>query len=157
MAGAVLIKRRPFVTIKDILQHKGSKVWSVKANQTIQEALQILVRQKIGAVLVLNENGTIAGILSERDIVRGCYQDSKGLDKTPVKELMTKNVITGSPEDNISNVMAVMTENRVRHIPVLADGKVAGIVSIGDVVKALLEDSEHQIRYLKEYLYGSNS
>ena len=142
--------------IKDILKVKGSKVWMVKQNQTIHDAVHALVGQNIGALLVTDEKtGKIIGILSERDIVRACYGKIKNLDGALVKDLMTKKMVTASPEDEIGEIMSVMTEKRVRHIPVLAEGVLQGIVSIGDVVKALLQDSEHQIRSLKEYMYGS--
>ena len=140
--------------LKDILRNKGSKVWMIQEDQTIHEALQILVKQKIGALLVVDDADKIAGIISERDIMRGCYANSKELDAMPVNKLMTKNVILGRPEDEIRQVMETMTKNRVRHIPVVADGKLEGIVSIGDVVKALLEYSEYEIKRLKEYMYG---
>ncbi len=142
--------------LKDILKNKGTKVWTIEANQKIQDALQILFNQKIGALVVIDEKEHIAGIISERDIVRACYRKSSGLNSTLVSELMTKKVITASSEDNVKDIMQVMTENRIRHIPVVNEGKLDGIVSIGDVVKLLLEDSEHQIRSLKEYIYGSN-
>ncbi len=142
--------------LKDILKVKGSKVWMIKSSQSIHEALQILVTQKIGALLVLDEKKeSIIGILSERDIVRGCYARLKKMDKAPVSDFMTRKIVTASPEDDIRDIMAVMTQKRVRHIPVLEDNKLYGIVSIGDVVKALLEDSEHEIRHLKEYMFGS--
>lgn len=140
--------------IKDILRHKGPKVWAVKADQKIYDALQILVNQKIGALLVFDDKGNIAGIISERDIVRASYL-GKSVNNTLVSELMPRKVITASPEDNINEIMEVMTQNRVRHIPVVSGGKLEGLVSIGDVVKALLEDSAHQIRFLKEYMHGS--
>ena len=142
--------------IKDILKTKGSKVWTIQANQKIHDAVHILITERIGALLVLDEKGGIAGIISERDIVRGCYHHTGGLNTTLVSELMTKDIITTSPEDNIGDVMGLMTENRVRHIPVIENGKLAGIVSIGDVVKFLLEDSAHQIQSLKEYIHGPN-
>ena len=140
--------------LKDILGKKGSKVWTVKASQTIQNALKVLVNQKIGALLVLDEKGGIVGIVSERDIVRGCYQSGKELDVMPVSQLMTKEVVIGSPEDETSYIMGVMTQKRVRHIPVVAGGKLQGIVSIGDIVKSVIEDSQYEIHYLKEYIYG---
>ena len=140
--------------IKDILRHKGPKVWAVKVDQKIYDALQILVNQKIGALLVFDDKGNIAGIISERDIVRACYL-GKAVNDILVSELMTRKVITASPEDNINEIMEVMTENRARHIPIVSGGKLEGLVSIGDVVKALLEDSAHQIRFLKEYMHGS--
>ena len=140
--------------LKDILGKKGSKVWTVKASQTIQNALKVLVNQKIGALLVLDEKGGIIGIVSERDIVRGCYQSGKELDAMPVSQLMTKEVVIGSPEDETSYIMGVMTQKRVRHVPVVAGGKLQGIVSIGDIVKSVIEDSQYEIHYLKEYIYG---
>ena len=140
--------------LKDILKIKGSKVWTIEGNQTVNEALHILMNQNIGALLVLDENDGIIGIISERDIVRGCCYNAKGLSETPVIQLMTRSVIIGSPEDEVSYIMGVMTQNRIRHIPVVADGKLEGIVSIGDVVKSVIEDSQYEIHYLKEYISG---
>jgi CBS domain-containing protein len=141
--------------LKDILKNKGSKVWAVKANQTIHDALEVLVNQKIGALLVYGENDQIVGIISERDIMRGFFHKGKDLETMPVTDWMTQNVIIGSPEDDTSYLMGVMTEKRVRHIPVISGGKLEGIISIGDVVKSQLQDSQYEIHYLKEYIYGS--
>ena len=140
--------------LKDILKVKGSKVWTIKANQAIQEALTILIKQKIGALLVLDSKDRIVGIISERDIVRGCYEQGKELLSLLVEQFMTKDVVIGSPEDETNYIMGVMTQKRVRHIPVVAEGKLQGIVSIGDVVKSEIEDSKYEIHYLKEYIYG---
>lgn len=140
--------------LKDILKVKGSKVWTIKASQPVRDALQTLVNQKIGALLVLDEKGGIVGIISERDIVRGCFENGKELDGMPVSQLMTKEVVIGSPEDETSYIMGVMTQKRVRHIPVVAGGKLQGMVSIGDIVKSVIEDSQYEIHYLKEYIYG---
>ena len=140
--------------LKDILKNKGSKVWTIKENQTIREALQVLVSQKIGALLVLDEKEGIVGIISERDIVRGCYETGKMLETLPVSQLMTKQLVIGSLEDETSYIMGVMTQKRIRHIPVVCEGKLQGIVSIGDVVKSEIEDSKYEIHYLKEYIYG---
>ena len=140
--------------LKDILKVKGSKVWTIQEKQTVRDALHILANQNIGALLVLDENEGIIGIISERDIVRGCCYNAKGLSESQVGQLMAREVIIGSPEDEVSYIMGVMTENRVRHIPVVADGKLLGIVSIGDVVKSQLEAHEYEIHYLKEYIYG---
>ena len=142
--------------LKDVLREKDSKVWTVSARQTVHDALRILVERKIGALLVLNDAGKIAGIISERDIIRGCFQNAAAIETMPVSKLMTQNVFVASPEDDIRVIMATMTEKRVRHIPVLENGELKGIVSIGDVVKSLLQDSEHQIKFLKEYIYGSS-
>lgn len=141
--------------LKEILSSKGTKVWSVKANQTVHEALDVLVNHKIGALLVFDEKGEIAGIISERDIMRECYYNLSGWQSSLVNKVMTKNIVIATPDDPVDYIMGIMTHNRVRHIPVLQGEKLEGIISIGDVVKAQLKDSEYENRYLKEYLYGS--
>lgn len=140
--------------IKDILKVKGSKVCTVRMNQTLLDAVHLLVNHKIGALLVLNGKNQVVGIISERDIMRACSTKDKELDNIPINVWMTKKVIIGSPEDEIKDIMAIMTEKRVRHIPVVVKDELQGIVSIGDIVKSLLQDSEHQIQYLKEFMYG---
>jgi len=140
--------------LKDILAKKGSKVWTVKANQSIREVLDILVNQKIGALVVLDDKKNVTGIISERDIIRGCHDSIKELDGMPVSRLMTQKVIIGSPEDETGYIMGIMTQSRIRHIPVVEKGKLVGLVSIGDVVKSVIEDSQYEIHYLKEYIQG---
>lgn len=140
--------------LKDILKVKGSKVWTIYENQSIREALDILFSQRIGALVTLSGEDQVIGIISERDIVRGSFEHGQKFETLKVKDLMTREVIIGSPEDETSYIMGVMTQSRVRHIPVIADGKLAGIVSIGDVVKSEIEDSKYEIHYLKEYIYG---
>ena len=141
--------------IRDILKVKGSKVWIIRENQTVEDALHMLVSHKIGALLVLNENGSdIAGIISERDIVRAAYVRGPNLNIAPVREFMTSHVLTASADDEISDIMHLMTERRIRHLPVVDSGALQGLVSIGDVVKILVHESEHEIRHLKEYMYG---
>ena len=142
------------MTLKEILKGKGSKVWWVRGAQTIQEAVSVLVREGIGALLVLGPQNNIVGIISERDIIRGCSDDIKNVGARKVSELMTKDLIVASPEDDVNDLMQLMTEHRVRHIPVVQNGQLQGIVSIGDVVKSMIHESEHQIRYLKEFIYG---
>ena len=142
------------MTLYEILRVKGSRVWTIREDQTVDEALRILVHQKIGALPVLDDEKRLVGIISERDIVRGCYENGRGLASMPVSWLMTRRVITAEPEDEVSEIMEVMTGNRIRHVPVVRDGRLQGIVSIGDVVKSLLSDSRHQIQYLKEFIYG---
>ena len=140
--------------LKEILKNKGSRVWTVRADQTLYEALHLLVNQNIGALVVLNDSEEIVGIISERDIIRGCYFMSRELEETQVADLMTRRVITAAPEEDINQIMQVMTVNRIRHIPVVHEGELVGIISIGDVVKTLMEDSAHQIQNLKEFIYG---
>src|SRR3989338_10678148 len=108
--------------LKEILAQKGSKVWSIKANQAVRDAVEVLVNQTIGALLVFDEKGEIVGIISERDIMRECYQNQGGWQSAPVSKVMTKNLVIGTPEDPVDYIMGIMTQNRVRHIPVL-EGK----------------------------------
>ncbi len=140
--------------LKDILAKKGSTVWTVKSDQTIQQALEILVNKKIGALVVLDGSGRIAGIISERDIVKASYVHPRELIDFPVSKFMTKKVIIGSPDDETNYIMGIMTQSRVRHIPVVQGNKLEGLVSIGDVVKSVIDDSNYEIHYLKEYMYG---
>jgi len=140
--------------VKEILQKKGSKVGSVKTSQTLREALEILVKQKIGALLVFDEKENIVGILSERDILRECHKSSKNFDAVQVQKAMTTRLIIAAPEDKVDYIMGIMTNNRIRHIPIVSGGKLEGIISIGDVVKAQIQNQEYENRYLKDYLFG---
>lgn len=141
--------------IKEILKAKGSQVWMIREDQSVRQALEALVKHHIGALLVQGAGEGIAGIISERDIIRGYHQKGAKEIDTPVRDLMTKDIIVVSPEDEVNQVMEIMTEKRIRHIPVVSEGaRLEGIVSIGDVVKAAMQHTEHEIHYLKEYLYG---
>lgn len=142
--------------IQDILRYKGNKVQVIDEKQPVSEALRVLVTMKIGALVVINRRTSqVTGIISERDIIRGCHRHEGKVSQVPVSELMTREVITCSPEDDIHQIMATMTESRIRHLPVLDDGYLKGIVSIGDVVKVLMSETERENQSLKEYLYGS--
>lgn len=141
--------------LKDILTTKGSKVWSVDAGATIQDALHILVNNKIGALLVFNQKKHVVGILSERDIMRECYQNGAQWSGSIVENVMTRRVIIATPEDEVSYIMGIMTQNRIRHVPVMNGTVLAGVISIGDVVKAQLKDSQYENQYLKDYITGT--
>lgn len=140
--------------LKDILRIKGYRVWSVRSNESLRQALEILVREKIGALLVLNWRGEITGILSERDIVRGCQLNAWDLSALKVEDLMTKGVIVAGPDDDVRDVMAVMTKYRIRHIPVVGEFGLEGMISIGDVVKSTLEESAEEVKHLKDFIFG---
>ena len=141
----------------DILKQKGSVVWTVRDDQTVHHAIEVLNRHKIGAVLVLDHHHQITGIISERDIIRSCHGSMWDLEARPVTQLMTKSVIAAGPEDEVEHVMLLMTEHRIRHVPVVRGGKLEGIVSIGDIVKALLQESAYEVQSLKEFIYGSTA
>ena len=140
--------------VKDILSTKGSQVWTVKSHATIHEVLGSLVTHVIGAVIVVDEHDQIAGILSERDIIRECYKNCNEIKQTPVEKVMSRNLIIGTPEDELDYIMGIMTINRIRHVPIVVNGKLEGIVSIGDIVKAQLHNTEYENHYLKDYLFG---
>lgn len=135
-----------------ILKHKGASVVSVDRNATAAEASGILSQRRIGALLVVGEAGAPVGILSERDIVSGIAQRGEGCLALPVEALMTRELVTCGPEDTVDRLMQLMTERRVRHLPVMADGKLVGIVSIGDVVKHRLTEIEHEAEALRQYI-----
>jgi CBS domain-containing protein len=142
------------MTLRDILQVKGNQVYTVRADQTVQEAVGILMQYRVGALLVVDAQGSGVGLISERDILRECLHRSDQLGRISVRDAMTRDVIIGLPDDDISHAMSLMTNNRVRHLPVMDGGALAGLVSIGDVVKAMLNETEHENHYLKEYMFG---
>ena len=137
--------------VENILQSKGRAVHTVAARATIAEAVDILNTRRIGAVVVV-DNGKVVGILSERDIVRHLGKDWASLAARPVSELMTKDVVTASRLATVAEVMEKMTERRIRHLPVLDGAELVGIISIGDVVKRKIEETEQEAIALKEYI-----
>ena len=138
-------------TVHDVLRGKGSDVISVSPTDTVFKALQILAERNIGAVLVL-EGSRLVGILSERDYARQVILKGKASKDTPVREIMTTSVVCVHPEYTIEECMALMTDKRFRHLPVLADDRLLGVLSIGDVVKALLDEQAFRIEQLESYI-----
>ena len=139
-------------TIKNLLKTKGDRpIISVGPDETVFAAVKIMAEKNIGAVLII-ENENICGIMSERDYLRFVTLQGRTARDTPVHELMTRKVIYVTPETVVTEVMAIMTEKRIRHVPVMADKKLLGIVSIGDVVKAIGQNQTAQIRVLEEYI-----
>ena len=126
------------MNIASILARKGGKVVTCRSEQSIRQALTLLAEHNIGALVVVDETGAPAGMLSERDVVREAARDERLFGRT-VGEIMTRDVIVGVPEDDLRSVRQTMTERRIRHVPVVADARLVGIVSIGDVVKAELD------------------
>ena len=137
--------------VENILQSKGRDVHTVAARATIAEAVDILNSRRIGAVVV-TDNGKVAGILSERDIVRHLGSDWSALAARPVADLMTREVVTTSRRATVADVMEKMTERRIRHLPVVEGTELVGIISIGDVVKRKIEETEQEALALKEYI-----
>ncbi|GAA1119207.1 CBS domain-containing protein [Nocardiopsis composta] len=137
--------------IAELLRAKGSDVVTVRPDTTVAELLTLLARHNIGAVVVL-EGGRIAGIASERDVVRRLERHGAELLERPVREIMTTNVITCKTSDTDDALTVLMTENRVRHVPVLSAGELIGIVSIGDVVKSRIRQLELDRQQLEAYI-----
>ncbi len=140
-------------TVADLLKHKGPEVWSVGAKAALVEALQLLAQHNIGAVMVI-EQGRPVGILSERDIARGMTDEARPLREIIVGELMTRRVAYVEPQYTTEECMALMTDKRVRHLPVMHNDQLVGMISIGDVVKATIEDREFLISQLENYITG---
>ena len=143
-------------TVRHLLQSKNNRVWSVSPQATIYEALEMMASKNIGAVLVL-EGDKIVGIFTERDYARKVILKGKTSKTATVGELMTTEVLYVAPDDTIENCMALMTDKRARHLPVMENGELLGVVSIGDVVKAIISDREFMIRELERYITGGHS
>ena len=137
--------------IADVLRNKGSLVATVTPETTVTELLAGLADQNIGAMVVLGPNG-LAGIVSERDVVRKLHERGAELLTRPVSEIMTSLVATCTPRDSVDDLSVLMTQNRVRHVPVVEEGQLAGIVSIGDVVKTRMEELETEQEQLQSYI-----
>jgi CBS domain-containing protein len=141
------------MTVRDILKKKGSVVWSVAPDTTVFDTLNLLADKDIGAVVVV-DGGRPVGIFTERDYARQVILKGKASKDTPVREVMTTRVVFVLPERGIEECMAIMTDKRVRHLPVLEEGKLVGLISIGDAVKAVISEKELMIAQLESYITG---
>jgi CBS domain-containing protein len=139
--------------IRDILKTKGDTIWSVKVDDTVFEALKIMADKHLGALLVIDDE-QIVGIISERDYARKVILAGRFSHATRVEEIMSANVVCAQLDQNIDESMAVMTDKRIRHLPVLDQGKVVGVVSIGDLVKAVISEQQFVIEQLEHYITG---
>ncbi|WP_018599267.1 CBS domain-containing protein [Mycobacterium sp. 155] len=137
--------------IADVLRNKGAAVATISPEATVSQLLAGLHEMNIGAMVVMGSEG-LAGIVSERDVVRKLHELGSSLLAQPVSEIMTTVVATCTPRDTVDHLSVVMTENRVRHVPVLDAGRLAGIVSIGDVVKTRMEELEAEQQQLQAYI-----
>lgn len=140
-------------TVSDILRAKGHEVWSTAPNASVYEALQLMAEKNVGALLVVDSH-KLAGIFSERDYARKVILKGKFSRDTAVREVMTENVITVGPDQSVEHCMVLMTERHIRHLPVIDLGELIGIVSIGDVVKEIIEDQRFTINQLENYITG---
>ncbi|MEV5831828.1 CBS domain-containing protein [Spirillospora sp. NPDC052242] len=138
--------------IRDILRRKGDAVVTVPPGSTVRELLAVLAEHNVGAVVVSADGTTIAGIASERDVVRRMHEHGAALLDRPVSEIMTVEVRSCAPGDLVQDLRRTMTEHRFRHMPVVEDGRLAGIVSIGDVVKSAIDALESEREHLVDYI-----
>lgn len=144
------------ISIRQLLKRKGSEVWSTSPDASVYEALQLLAEKNIGALVVLRD-GELVGVISERDYARKVILHRKTSMKTPVMEIMTEEVITVGTGSTVEEAMILMTDKRIRHLPVVEGEKIVGVVSIGDLVKAIIADQEFTIDQLEKYISGTRS
>lgn len=138
-------------TVKDLLAGKFTQVWYVTPSSSVADALKLLAEQQIGAVLVV-EAGKIVGIFSERDLARKALQEEINLN-TPVGNLMVQGVYYVTPDQSVESCMALMSAKRIRHLPVLSENKLVGVVSIGDVIKQMILEKDSTIQSLEDYIW----
>lgn len=141
-------------TIASILKNKGREIWSVAPDETVYDAIALMAEKRVGAVLVVSQ-GKLVGIVSERDYARKVILQGRSSKETEVRQIMTSSLVTVTSDDTVDECMRVMTQHRIRHLPVLDNGALAGIVSIGDLVNAVISDQAHTIHQLHTYI-GSN-
>lgn len=138
--------------VKDILAAKGADVVTVNEEATAYEALATIIENKVGSLLVLDSKGAIVGIVTPLDLLKQSYTACEKIHETKVKAIMTRELIIAEPEDDLNYIQVIITENRIRHLPIIENNKLAGIVSIGDIVKTQLKEMDVENRYLREYI-----
>lgn len=143
------------MNVSAILDRKSSdRIVTIESGKTVLEAVHRLVEHGIGSLLVLDD-GELVGIITERDVLTCCADDPAKMAGTPIADVMTKELVVGSRQDDVEDVMAMMTRNRIRHLPILSEGNLEGIVSIGDVVESQLHEIRSENRHLRRYISGS--
>jgi len=143
------------MNVETILRKKGNRVATIRSDATVAEAVDILNRERIGAIVVSEDGRGVDGILSERDIVIALAEHGEDLVGRSVGEIMTRTVVTCDPTDSVGELMAEMTNRRIRHFPVVADGRLRGIVSIGDLVKNRLDEIEFEANSMRSFIAGA--
>lgn len=137
--------------VRHILDSKGDEIWHITPKDSVLDAIKLMAEKKIGALLVM-ENENLSGIVSERDYARKVILQGKSSKETPVRDIMTAEVTFTNPLETVEKCMALMTEKRMRHLPVVEDGKVIGVISIGDLVKAIIAEQQFHIDQLESYI-----
>lgn len=142
------------ITVKDMLDQKGHNAWTIGPDATVFEALELMAKKGLGALIVVDKDGEVAGIISERDYARKIILMGRHSQDTPVKDIMTREVFGVHFESTAEECMALMTDKHIRHLPVCKDGKLAGVISIGDVVKSVIAEQKVKIENLENYIMG---
>ncbi len=143
----------PVTSVHHILEHKGGHVWSVHADETVYDAIKKMADKDVGSLVVLKD-GELVGIVTERHYARSVFLKGRASPQTRVGEIMERSVVCVHPDQSVEECMAVMSARRVRHLPVIKNGKLVGIVSIGDLVKSIISDREFVIEQLEHYIHG---
>jgi len=141
------------VSVRQLLDRKGREVFSIAPGAAVLEAIRLMAERHVGALLVM-EGQALSGIVSERDYARKVILKGRSSADTPVRDIMTATVITVQPETPVEKCMQIMTERRVRHLPVIEGGRVVGMVSIGDLVKAVIAEQQQHIEQLESYIHS---
>ena len=140
-------------TVRRILATKDPDIWSIAPDATVYDAIHLLAEKEIGALIVL-DGDKLVGVMSERDYARQIILKDKSSRETQVRDIMTTNVVTTAPDHEIADCMAMMTNKRIRHLPVLDDGKLVGMLSIGDLIRSIISEQQSTINDLAKYISG---
>jgi len=140
-------------TVRDVLETKGPQVWSISSEASVYDALKLMAEKNTGALVVL-EGSVVRGIMSERDCAREVDLKARTSKNTPVRQIMTQKVVFIRPDNTVEECMALMTLKRIRHLPVMDTDDLVGLVSIGDVVKAIISEQQYKLQQLEDYIMG---
>ena len=141
------------VQVRQLLRRKGHAIWSVDADEPVLEAIQMMADKHVGA-LPVTRGGDLVGMVSERDYARKVILLGRSSAETPIWQIMSTPVVTATPDDGVRQCMQVMTEKRIRHLPVVADGRMIGMISIGDLVRVVIEEQDQTIEHLERFIAG---
>ncbi len=141
--------------VRDVLNTKGNAIYSIRSDATVSDAVAKMVHHNIGSMPIIEGDGQLVGIFTERDVLRGMHKDCEGFGRSAIREMMTRNPVTCELDDDVHEVMGKMSEFRVGQLPVMLNAQLVGLVSIGDVVKILYEKVEAENRHLLAYIHGS--
>ena len=139
--------------VRYILDSKGRDVWSIGSNDSVYQAIKMMAEKKVGALLVVDDQ-KLCGIVSERDYARKVILQDRSSKKTPVKDIMTASVVSANPNQTVEECMQLMTDHRIRHLPILNGDEIVGVLSIGDLVKAIMDEQQFTIKQMEMYITG---